>query len=491
MTSLQKVVLGTPPSAVDGDTVRVANTKANANVDVLNTQAALTSATGITAAQALTAANIGKRINIALAAAGVINLPSASTCAADNVLLLRNIGTTVVTLAITAGSGDTIALSKLNPGEAALMDTDGVHAWTVLMRGRTNSDNEIVNGNCTVNGNETVGGTLSVTGNTTTGGVLAAAPAAGDASIVVSRAAGSYGFLRLQTAGVNRWNLQVNNDAEAGSNAGSSLSLYAIGDTGTSLGSVFSVVRATQVVAFTQRPTFASKTPWDNGNLVNPATLDTAQTFTAAKTFGAATLCNGQVTVATNSSGSYTASTINLSSPAVPGFGFNAGGFGATLAYAGGSPGAFQFMDFQRSSYYPIVCSTLTQASDAALKADVAQQTEVLEKLRGKRTVTYVFKSDPSKARHIGVIAQEWQGDFPELVVGTCADIDEEGDFIAHQYDADGNEIFGPNGKPESRQALGFNYANASAVALQAAIELQDKLDAALARIAKLEAKAP
>ncbi|MFM0218285.1 hypothetical protein [Paraburkholderia caledonica] len=177
MATLQKVVLGTPPSAVDGDTVRVANTKANANVDVLNTQAALTSATGITAAQALTAAHIGKRINIALAAAGVINLPAASTCATDNVLLLRNIGTTVVTLAITVGSGDTIALSKLNPGEAALMDTDGVHAWTVLMRGRTNSDNEVVNGNCAVNGNETVGGTLAVTGAITATGGFSARPA--------------------------------------------------------------------------------------------------------------------------------------------------------------------------------------------------------------------------------------------------------------------------------------------------------------------------
>ncbi|MFM2465143.1 hypothetical protein P0D87_15985 [Paraburkholderia sp. RL17-368-BIF-A] len=188
MTSLQKVVLGTPPTAVDGDTVRVANTKANANVDVLNAQAALTSAAGITAAQALTVAHIGKRINIALAQAGVINVPAASTCAADNVLHLRNIGTTVVTLAITAGSGDTIGLSKLNPGEAALLDTDGVHAWTVLMRGRSNSDNEIVNGNCTVAGNETVGGTLGLTGLAT----LAGGASFGNGGQATISAAGAY-----------------------------------------------------------------------------------------------------------------------------------------------------------------------------------------------------------------------------------------------------------------------------------------------------------
>lgn len=173
MTALQTINLGTAPAGSDGDPVRTAFTKVNANAAVLQTQAALTSATGITTAQALTTAYIGKRVNIALAAAGVINLPSASTCSADSVILLRNIGTTVVTLAITTGSGDTVALSKLNPGESALVDTDGAHAWNVLTRGRSNSDNEIVNGNCTVNGNETVGGTLSVTGLTTLSGGLA------------------------------------------------------------------------------------------------------------------------------------------------------------------------------------------------------------------------------------------------------------------------------------------------------------------------------
>jgi len=166
MTSLVKMNLGTPPTAVDGDTNRDANAKSNSNVDVLNAQATLTSAAAvITAAQALTVgAHIGKRVNISLPSAGVINLPAAATCAADQVTLLRNVGTTVVTLAIATGSGDTVALSKLNPGETALMDVDGVHTWSVLMRGRTNSDNETVNGNCTVNGNETVGGTLNVTG---------------------------------------------------------------------------------------------------------------------------------------------------------------------------------------------------------------------------------------------------------------------------------------------------------------------------------------
>ncbi|HDR8932965.1 hypothetical protein [Burkholderia vietnamiensis] len=164
MTALQKINQGTAPAGSDGDTVRSAFSKVNSNVDVLNTQAALTSSAVITAAQALTNAHVGKRVNINLTSAGTINMPAASTCAADQVTLLRNIGTTVVTLAITTGSGDTVALSKLNPGETALMDTDGVHAWNVLMRGRANSDNEVVNGN------EAVGGTLSVAGLSTFSG---------------------------------------------------------------------------------------------------------------------------------------------------------------------------------------------------------------------------------------------------------------------------------------------------------------------------------
>jgi len=166
MTALQTVNLGTAPAATDGDPVRTGFAKTNSNMAVLNAQATLTSAAPITAAQALTAAlHLGKRVNIALASAGIVQMPTAASCGADGIIHLRNVGTTVITLAIGTGSGDTVALSALNPGEAALMDSDGVHAWTVLMRGRTNSDNEVVNGNCTVAGNETVGGTLSVGGN--------------------------------------------------------------------------------------------------------------------------------------------------------------------------------------------------------------------------------------------------------------------------------------------------------------------------------------
>jgi microcystin-dependent protein len=150
MAALQTVAFGAASDGSQGDSVRTGFTKANSNTAVLQAQAALVSnASTITTAQALTVAHVGKRVNINLATSGTINLPSAATCAADNVLLLRNVGTTVVTLAITAGSGDTVALSKLNPGESVSLDTDGIHAWSVLLRGRSNADNETVVGTLT------------------------------------------------------------------------------------------------------------------------------------------------------------------------------------------------------------------------------------------------------------------------------------------------------------------------------------------------------
>jgi hypothetical protein len=115
-------------------------------------------------------------------------------------------------------------------------------------------------------GNLTPSNYLPLVGGTLSGNLAIVAASAG-AVVNISRVAGQYGTLGFQTAGVNRWNFQVNAEAESGSNAGSTLSLYALSDTGTVLGSVFNVVRATQVMALNQRPTFAGNTPWDSGNL--------------------------------------------------------------------------------------------------------------------------------------------------------------------------------------------------------------------------------
>ena len=450
MASLQKVALGTPPSAVDGDTVRVANTKANANVDVLNTQVALTSAAGITAAQALTVAHVGKRINISLASAGVVNLPAASTCTADSVMLLRNIGTTVITLAITTGSGDTIALSKLNPGETALMDTDGAHAWTVLMRGRTILDNVVVNGNFTVNGNETVGGTLGVTGATT----LNSATVTGNATV------------------------------------------------GGTLG-------VTGQATFAARPTFAAKTPWDTGNLPVPVTssnngvtltwvggttgltykIDATSIGALIDSASAQAMSGVKTFTGAGTTGTYTSSPIvvNSGSSATAGIGFVSNNVNSGGVFRLNNVSTFEFVNYNATAYSAITCASVTQTSDNALKKDVETLTNVMPRLRTKRGVSYTLKADNSK--QLGVIAQDWLEDFPELIAHGM-DIDEDGDAIAHQYDTEtGAEIFGPSGKPSGRPLLGFKYTNSVGVLLQGLLETDRALQAALARIAALEEK--
>lgn len=156
MTALQKIALGTAPAGKDGDTFRTASTRMNANVDVLNAQAALTTIwTSITVATALTTANVGKRTTISLTTPGTINLPPARSCATDQVLFLRSAGSAVVTLAPASGSGDTVQLIRLNPGESVMFDTDGSSVWRCLWRGKSSS-NEVVNGALTVGGSISV-----------------------------------------------------------------------------------------------------------------------------------------------------------------------------------------------------------------------------------------------------------------------------------------------------------------------------------------------
>ncbi|MDN7624998.1 hypothetical protein [Burkholderia cenocepacia] len=154
MAELQKANLGAPPGGDGGDNQRVANTKFNSNVDILKTQAALASAgPSITVPRTLTVdEHVGRRVGINLANAGTVKLPSAKKCAADQVILLRNFGTTLVTLAVEDGSGDYIGLDRLQPFETVVMDTNGSTGWWVLYRGRASSGNESVVGNLAAGG---------------------------------------------------------------------------------------------------------------------------------------------------------------------------------------------------------------------------------------------------------------------------------------------------------------------------------------------------
>jgi len=75
-----------------------------------------------------------------------------------------------------------------------------------------------------------------------------------DASLVMSRPAGNYGAVRLQTALVNRWFFGASNTAESGSNAGSNFFINSYNDAGTLLETCMSIIRSTGVAEFTHVP---------------------------------------------------------------------------------------------------------------------------------------------------------------------------------------------------------------------------------------------
>ncbi|MFM0192423.1 hypothetical protein PQQ65_04975 [Paraburkholderia strydomiana] len=169
MTALQKVLLGTPPKGEDGDSNRTANVKLNANVDVLNTQATLTSSSP-TALRDLTAADMGKRMNFAPTANSTSHFPAAATTGVDQIVSVHNLSTAYdITMDVAPGSGDAApALVVVKPGELVTWETDGVAVWRTI--GRKKSLNETVQGNLTVAGNEVVGGSTTVGGNVTAAG---------------------------------------------------------------------------------------------------------------------------------------------------------------------------------------------------------------------------------------------------------------------------------------------------------------------------------
>jgi len=457
MSSLQKVNLGTPPKAEDGDPVRTANVKANENVDVLSAQSALTSAAQLVdSPQTLTAdLHLGRRVNISLAAAGMVQMPDAASCGADGVVLLRNIGTTIATLASKTGSGDSVALSKLNPGEAVLMDTDGVHAWTVLMRGRTNSDNEVVNGNSTVGGNQAVAGALSVKG-------VASFGSAAQATI---SAAGAYSGTSATYSG----NVTVG---------------------GT--------IAVTGAATFTARPTFANKVPWDTGNLPVPVASSnnaitltwvggttgisckidatpigniidstSAQTITGNKTFSGGIGVVGASFVKGVGSGTYSGATLWLNGDTgVPYLGFsgntNASAVQLRLNTASGN---LELMNFNASAYATLVAANLA-ASDVRFKTNVETIGNAMDGLRKFRGVRFTMNGKTQ----LGVIAQEVRGPFPELV----------------EELPQGTE-FPPD--PNAQPFLGVSYTGLVGPVLQGLLETDELVQRLIARIAALEAK--
>lgn len=94
---------------------------------------------------------------------------------------------------------------------------------------------------------------------------------AGDATganFLISSDAGQTASVTMRTGSNARWNLFKTSTAETGSDAGSDLNLTAHNDAGTSLGTVFTITRATRVLAFTVSPTAPTPTAGDNSTKV-------------------------------------------------------------------------------------------------------------------------------------------------------------------------------------------------------------------------------
>ncbi|MET3214315.1 UNVERIFIED_ORG: hypothetical protein ABIC48_002059 [Burkholderia territorii] len=401
MSVLQKINLGTAPDGKEGDTVRVGFTKINANVDALSNQAALVSGATITQAQALTSAHIGKRINLAFSATGTVNVPAANTCPADSVVHLRNVGATVVTLAITAGSGDTLALSRLNPGEAATLDTDGVHAWSVLMRGRSASDNETVNGSLTV---------------TSPSGV---------AGVQIGGSAGQYKVLTFATGTQPRWQLLTDNSPESGSNSGANFACSRYADNGTWIDTPFSITRSTGMVQFATRPTWAGATPWDSSNL-NPgnyATVNTFQILKARKRINAS-----------QETGEWGDQTFVVESDlAQTGIGFRAGN-GAVIFRYNNSNASLECVSWNSGAYAPMVASSFNVGSDYRLKNLFGEVVDPIARVRRFCPVMAEYKSQPGKVYPM-FLAHKLQEVAPHAVSGEKDAVDSDGKPVYQSVD--------------------------------------------------------
>ncbi|MCY0385662.1 hypothetical protein OVY01_00080 [Robbsia sp. Bb-Pol-6] len=162
MTALQKTKQGTPPKAVDGDDVRTFGTRFNLAVDVLNTQATLTSvAAGL---RDLTAADMGKRVNMTPTAAGTCHFEAAANCGADQIVSIHNLSPTYdITMAVKLGSGDTApTVVVIKPGECNTYETDGASVYRTI--GRKKPLDETVQGKLVVAGAATLNGAVALLG---------------------------------------------------------------------------------------------------------------------------------------------------------------------------------------------------------------------------------------------------------------------------------------------------------------------------------------
>ncbi|WP_430227988.1 tail fiber domain-containing protein [Paraburkholderia tropica] len=425
MTALQTVNLGTAPTGTDGDTVRVANVKANANVAVLNTQATLTS-TSPNAVRDLTAADMGKRVNFTPTAAGTVHFPAANSTGADQLVAIHNLSATYdITMAIAAGSGDaapTVAVVK--PGEMLTYETDGVSIWRTI--GRKKSIDEIVQGKLSVVGASTFTGAASFTAAATLSGGVS-----GDLSATGKVTGGSFAIgtvAAISAAG-----------AYSGASASFTGALSSATLGVTSNATVGGTLGVTGQATFTLRPTFASNTPWDSGNFTpaNYAPLNAAA-LTGAVTVNGAAWTGSQFSVRNASSGS----TWAVSAYAVN----QVGGCYIGRTDSSAVPLAAWFFGSTNVGTITTNGTTTTYGtgSDYRLKDGIEDLDgdAAIALIKEGRPRKYWMKADPEKRTNYGFIAHEYALIQPEAVVG---EKDAMGPRMAPGLDGKGEDVDAPD----------------------------------------------
>ncbi|CAE6879918.1 tail fiber domain-containing protein [Paraburkholderia domus] len=481
MTLLQTVNLGTAPTGSDGDAARAAFAKMNSNVGVLNTQAALVTGATVTGGGNMTNAYVGKRVNVSFSADAPLGLPLSTTCAADQVILIRNVGIGAALLSAT-GPDVYSGPSKLLSGETLLVDTNGAGAWAVLMRGRTSSNNETVSGTLTVAGATIFNATTALKGDTS---LSYATP-----KLYLNDTAqtGGAGLFRLVSSAGSF--LLQHNTATAGDFSSATAPL---------------AFAANDVATFTQRPAWAGVTPWDSGNLTPSlyARLDGSQTYTGGQTqsgvistvgafratadmgsafssFATAAAAAFQMDCPNDSSAYYGLRWTHWASRHLAGIAAYAGGSGSStpsivFSFAANT-NAFVFYASGAATF----AGALTQNSDYRIKKNVvAIDPEVaLEAVLGSRPIEYDRADYEDSERHVGFIAHELQAQLPLLVTGTK-------DAVKPAM----LDLSAGPAKPGKMVAdlQSVNYVGGVPYLFAAMRALKSQLDQAVSRIAELE----
>lgn len=356
--------LGTAPSGSDGDPVRAAFVKVNYLLS-----------------------------DMASGAAATPNFALSDVAANWRGVKWTTSGSTRFDMALSGG-----AESGSNAGSNLYLrrfDDKGVWAGDVLNINRAS-------GLVTITPSVTMLGTLTAGALNVGGWGQFTAAAGANMGLLLSAASGQARFLQFLTGASRRWEFGANGTAEGGSNAGSNLYLNAFDDSNNLLSTPFSIARATGVTAFSARPTFAGKTPWDSGNL-------TPSNYAALS--GAA--YSGPVSVST---------TANATKLGINGWGDNHG-FGIAMQAASGvytgSAILFSNPDGYTSGSISLVTDHVVYntTSDYRLKTVVGDAKGALDVVRDTPVHRYTRKSGDGTV-YVGFLAHELQERVPYAVHG-------------------------------------------------------------------------